>query len=168
MLQLRSTPGLRSRRRIGRTLLASALLTAVAAVPAAAAAAPQAPTAAASVRSDLGSPAYQQVAHFYGAYIDAVAASTEDGGRLATALRTFYLTPRLRSELNTWEWRNHADGVLRAQNTPLAFRVTAGDSAAGHTWSTVRLTWSGGKHPTYSYLTVRSDLRTGKISGIGD
>ncbi|MGW2109711.1 hypothetical protein [Streptomyces sp. NPDC001948] len=167
MLQLRDTQGLRSRRLIGRTLLASALLTAVAAVPAAAAA-PQAPAAATLVRSDLGSSAYQQVAHFYGAYIDAVSASTEDDGRLATALRTFYLTPRLRSELNTWEQRNHADGVLRAQNTPLAFRVTAGDSAAGHTWSTVRLTWSGGKHPTYSYLTVRSDLRTGKISGIGD
>ncbi|MFJ8855297.1 hypothetical protein [Streptomyces sp. NPDC102437] len=167
MLQLRDTPGPRSRRQIGRTLLASALLTAVAAVPAVAAA-PQAPETAASVRSDLGSPAYQQVAHFYGAYIDAVSDSTEDGGRLATSLRTFYLTPRLRSELNTWERRNHADGVLRAQNTPLAFRVTAGDSAAGHTWSTVRLTWSGGKHPTYSYLTVRSDLRTGKISGIGD
>jgi len=103
--------------------------------------------------------------NFYGAYIDAVSAG--DGGRLATALRTFYLTPRLRSELNTWEQRNHADGVLRAQNTPLAFRVTPGDSAAGHTWSTVRLTWSGGEHPTYSYLTVRSDLRNGKISGIG-
>ncbi|WP_405712834.1 MULTISPECIES: hypothetical protein [unclassified Streptomyces] len=165
MLQLRTAQGPRGRRLIGRTLLASALLTAAAVVPAAAAA-PQAPvTAAAPARSDIGAPAYQQVAHFYGAYIDAVTA--EDGGRLATALRTFYLTPQLRDRLGTWEQRNHADGVLRAQNTPLAFRVTPGDSAAGHTWSTVRLTWSGGKHPTYSYLTVRSDLRTGKISGIG-
>ncbi|MFH8515175.1 hypothetical protein ACH4CE_08665 [Streptomyces gelaticus] len=164
MLRHRNAQGPRSRHLTGRTLLASALLTAVAAVPAVAAA-PQAPRTPAPVRSDIASPAYQQVAHFYGAYIDALPA--EDGGRLATALRTFYLTPRLRSELNTWEQRNHADGVLRAQNTPLAFRVTPGDSAAGHTWSTVRLTWSGGKHPTYSYLTVRSDLRTGKISGIG-
>jgi hypothetical protein len=162
---LRNAQGPRARRLIGRTLLASALLTAVAALPAAAAT-PQAPATAASVGADLGAPAHQQVAHFYGAYIDAV--SAEDGGQLATALRTFYLTPRLRSELNTWEQRNHADGVLRAQNTPLAFRVTPGDSGAGHTWSTVRLTWSGGEHPTYSYLTVRSDLRTGKISGIGD
>ncbi|MEV5197685.1 hypothetical protein [Streptomyces sp. NPDC053720] len=165
MLQLRNAQAPRARRLIGRTLLASALLTAVAALPAAAAA-PQTPATAASARSGLSTPAHQQVAHFYGAYIDAV--SAEDGGRLATTLRTFYLTPRLRSELNTWEQRNHADGVLRAQNTPLAFRVTPGDSAAGHTWSTVRLTWSGGKHPTYSYLTVRSDLGTGKISGIGD
>ncbi|MFD7491558.1 hypothetical protein ACFV8T_03955 [Streptomyces sp. NPDC059832] len=167
MPRLRTAQG-PGRRLIGRTLLASALLTAAAAVPAVAHAphAPHAPAAPASVRSDVGAPAYQQVAHFYGAYIDAVTA--EDGGRLATALRTFYLTPHLRSQLNTWEQRNHADGVLRAQNTPLAFRVTRGDSAAGHTWSTVRLTWSEGKHPTYSYLTVRSDLRTGKISGIGE
>ncbi|MFB7307900.1 hypothetical protein [Streptomyces sp. NPDC056192] len=58
------------------------------------------------------------------------------------------------------------DGVLRARNTPLAFKVTAGDSGAGHTWSKVRLTWSGGKQPTYTCLTVQSDLRSGKISGI--
>lgn len=111
-------------------------------------------------------PAFQQVAHFYAAYVDAVTA--EGGGKLATALRTFYLTPHLRTQLKTWEKHNHADGVLRAQNTPLAFRVTSGDSGAGHTWSKVRLTWSNGKHPTYSYLTVRSDLQTGKISGIGE
>ncbi|MFI6723558.1 hypothetical protein NRF20_29410 [Streptomyces sp. R-74717] len=164
MLQLRNSQGPRSRRAIGRTLLATALLTAVAAVPAAAAA-PQAPVAAAPVRSDAGTPAFQQVAHFYAAYLDAVTA--EGGGKLATELRTFYLTPHLRTQLKTWEKRNHADGVLRAQNTPLAFRITSGDSGAGHTWSKVRLTWSNGKHPTYSYLTVRSDLQTGKISGIG-
>ncbi|WP_326742210.1 hypothetical protein [Streptomyces sp. NBC_01768] len=167
MLQLRNAQGPRARRLIGRTLLASALLTAVAALPAAAA--PQTPATAAApapARGETGAPAYQQVAHFYGAYIDAVTA--ENGGRLATDLRNFYLTRQLREQLNTWEQRNHADGVLRAQNTPLAFRVTPGDSAAGHTWSTVRLTWSTGKHPTYSYLTVRSDLHTGKISGIGD
>ncbi|MFE7788319.1 hypothetical protein [Streptomyces sp. NPDC057460] len=45
-------------------------------------------------------------------------------------------------------------------------KVTAGDSGAGHTWSKVRLTWSGAKHPTYTCPTVQSDLRTGKISGI--
>ncbi|MFJ1887454.1 hypothetical protein [Streptomyces sp. NPDC088170] len=165
MLQLRNAQASRNRRRTGRTLLASALLTAVAAVPAVAAT-PQAAHAPASVRNETSTSAHQQVAHFYGAYIDAV--SADGGGKLATALRTFYLTPGLRSQLKTWEQRNHADGVLRAQNTPIAFRVTPDDSAAGHTWSTVRLTWSGGKHPTYSYLTVRSDLRTGKISGIGE
>ncbi|MEU9623538.1 hypothetical protein ACIQWV_22540 [Streptomyces sp. NPDC098085] len=167
MLQLRDAQAPRGRRAIGRTLFATALLTAataVAVVPAGAAA-PQAPAAAAPAHS-AGAPAYQQVAHFYGAYIDAVTA--EGGGKLATALRSFYLTPRLRTQLGAWERRNHADGVLRAQNTPLAFRVTPGESGAGHTWSTVRLTWSTGKHPTYTYLTVRSDLQTGKISGIGE
>ncbi|MET8124542.1 hypothetical protein ABZV67_02900 [Streptomyces sp. NPDC005065] len=160
MIQLRNTPG---RHTAGRTLLITALLAAAAVVPAAAAA-PQAPAAPATVRSTASAPAYQQVAHFYGAYIDA--AGTEGGGTLTIALRAFYLTPALRSQLRTWEARNHADGVLRAQNTPLAFKVTLGDSGAGHTWSKVRLTWSGGKHPTYTYLTVQSDLRTGKISGI--
>ncbi|MFF3395446.1 hypothetical protein ACFYW1_31500 [Streptomyces sp. NPDC002669] len=181
MLQLRIAQGSRSRRTLGRTLLAAAALTAVAAVPAVAAApqaqqaqqqtqqarpTQQAPAAGPAAHGSLGAPAYQQVAHFYGAYIDAV--SGKGGGELATALRKFYLTPQLRSRLDAWERRNHADGVLRAQNVPLALRVTPGDSAAGHTWSTVRLTWSRGEHPTYSYLTVRSDLATGRISDIGD
>jgi hypothetical protein len=165
MLKLRNSQEPRGRRVIGRTLLATALLTAVAAVPAAATA-PQAPVAAAPVRGDAGNPAYQQVAHFYGAYIDAV--TTKGGDKLATALRTFYLTPPLHTQLKAWEKNNHADGVLRAQNTPLAYRVTSGDSGAGHTWSKVRLTWGSGKRTTYSYLTVRSDLRTGKISSIGE
>lgn len=159
MIQLRNRPG---RHTAGRTLLITALL--AAAVVPAAAAAPPAPTAPVTVRGTAPAPAYQQVAHFYGAYIDA--AGTEGGGTLTTALRAFYLTPALRSQLRAWEARNHADGVLRAQNTPLAFKVTPGDSGAGHTWSKVRLTWSGGKHPTYTRLTVRSDLRTGRISGI--
>jgi len=164
-------PGLRDaqdpgrRRTIGRALLAAALLTATAAVPATAAAAPGARTApAAAMRGTAGTPAYQRVAHFYGAYIDAV--SAQDGARLATSLRSSYLTDHLRTELAAWEKRNHADGVLRAQNTPLAFRVTPRDSSTGHTWSAVRLTWSEGKHPTYSYLTVRSDLTTGRLSAI--
>ncbi|MFF8715559.1 hypothetical protein ACF07T_29625 [Streptomyces sp. NPDC015184] len=177
MLQLRIAQGSRSRRALGRTLLAAALLTAVTAVPAVAAA-PQAqqasktpqtrqvPATAPAAHGIIGAPAYQQVAHFYGAYIDAV--SAEGGGELAASLRKFYLTPQLRSRLDAWERRNHADGVLRAQNVPLALRVTPGDSAAGHTWSTVRLAWSRGEHPAYSYLTVRSDLATGRISDIGD
>lgn len=161
MIPLRHAPGLRRRRTAGRTLIAAALLAAASVAPAAAA--PQAPAAPAAVRA-ASTPAYQQVAHFYGAYIDALTA--QGGGKLATALRSFYLTPALRSQLRSWEARNHADGVLRAQNTPLAFKVTRGDSGGGHTWSKVRLTWSGGKHPLYSHLTVQSDLQTGKISGI--
>ncbi|MFJ6566051.1 hypothetical protein ACIQNU_01400 [Streptomyces sp. NPDC091292] len=160
----------------GRVLLTAALLTAVAAVPSAAVTAaptstePTAATAAAAPASTraahTGTPASaaDRVADFYGAYIDVVA----DSGRSRTAsdLRTFYLTSPLRARLATWENRNHADGVLRAQDVPSAWRVTPGDSGAGHTWSTVRLTWGSAKHPTYTYLTVQSDLATKKISDI--
>ncbi|MGC5361718.1 hypothetical protein ACPXCE_08510 [Streptomyces sp. DT24] len=150
-----------SSRTAGRALLVSALLTAVSALPATAAA-PQAPTAPAAHSVALA-PAVQQVGHFYGAYIDAL------GGHdraLATALRTFYLTPRLRAELRDWESRHHADGVLRSQNVPTGYQVTQGSSGAGHTWSRVRLAWGTGEHRTYTQLTVQSDLRTGKISYI--
>lgn len=164
MTQLRTAQRPRGRRLIGRTLLAAALLTAVAAVPAAAAAAPQRVSAAAPAHDEVAAAEARQVAHFYGSYLDAVAA--EDGADLARSLRGFYLTPALRKELSGWESRNHADGVLRAQNIPAGFRVTAGDSGAGHTWSTVRLTWGSAADPTYTYLTVQSDLATGKISDI--
>ncbi|MFF3176245.1 hypothetical protein ACFVQ0_26895 [Streptomyces sp. NPDC057900] len=153
----------RGRRIIGRTLLAAALLTAVAAVPAAAAVAPQRATTAAA-RDDVAEAEAQQVSHFYASYLDAVAA--ENGGNLATALRGFYLAPELRKELRAWEKANHADGVLRAQDVPAAFRVTAGGSGAGHAWTHVRLTWGSVAHPTYTELTVQSALGTGKITGI--
>ncbi|MCZ0999144.1 hypothetical protein O1M63_15190 [Streptomyces mirabilis] len=100
----------------------------------------------------------------YGAYIDAV--TDEGSGHLGSQLRTFYLTKDLRTRLAKWESREHADGVLRAQDVPRAWKVTAGDSGAGHTWSTVRLTWGSAQHPTYTYLTVQSDLATKKISDI--
>ncbi|MFF1921494.1 hypothetical protein ACFVW8_13080 [Streptomyces sp. NPDC058221] len=164
MTALRTAQRPRGRRVIGRTLLAAALLTAVAAVPATAAAAPQRASASAPAHDELAASQAAQVAHFYGAYIDAVA--DENGGGLATALRGFYLTPDLRQELRTWEEANHADGVLRAQDVPAGFRVTAGDSGAGHAWTHVRLTWGSAADPTYTYLTVQSELASGKISGI--
>ena len=152
-----------ARRTAVRTLLASALLAAAVAVPAAAAA-PRATAPAAPVLDGTATQESRLVDHFYGAYTDAVAA--EDGGRLATALRGFYLTPALRASLDDWEAANHADGVLFAQDVPADYRVTPGHSGAGHTWSTVRLTWGSAEDPTYTYVTVRSDLATGKISGI--
>ncbi|MGW1891532.1 hypothetical protein ACWCP6_14930 [Streptomyces sp. NPDC002004] len=162
MTQTRTTGRIR-----GRVLLATALLTAAVAVPSAAAAPavhtssapPSAPT-----RSGGSEAVYDRVAHFYGAYIDV----TTDAGRNTAAkeLRSFYLTPGLRSRLATWENRNHADGVLRAQDVPRAWRVTAGDSGMGHTWTNVRLTWGSAAHPTYTYLVVQSDLATKKISDI--
>ncbi|MEU4168492.1 hypothetical protein AB0F46_16660 [Streptomyces sp. NPDC026665] len=144
----------------GRAVVAAALLIAAgASVPAVASS-----TAAPPARSGSSGPAYDRVADFYGAYIDAV--TDGDSGTLSTRLRSFYLTPALRTQLAGWEHRQHADGVLRAQDVPRAWKVTAGDSGAGHTWSTVRLTWGSAAHPTYTYLTVQSDLATKKISGI--
>ena len=147
-------------RTTGRVLVAAALLAAAgASVPAVAGTATPPPA-----RSGSNGPAYDKVADFYGAYIDAV--TDEGSGHLDTQLRTFYLTSSLRSRLATWEKHEHADGVLRAQDVPRAWKVTAGDSGMGHTWSTVRLTWGSAQHPTYSYLTVQSDLATQKISDI--
>jgi hypothetical protein len=151
-------------RTTGRALVAAALLTAAgASVPAVAGSAGP-PPAPAPARSGANGPAYDRVADFYGAYIDAV---TDSGtGHLDTQLRTFYLTSDLRGRLARWESREHADGVLRAQDVPRAWKVTPRDSGMGHTWSTVRLTWGSAQHPTYTYLTVQSDLATKKISGI--
>ncbi|MGW3666286.1 hypothetical protein [Streptomyces sp. NPDC005141] len=152
--------GIKPSRTTSRALVAAALLiTAGASVPAVARS-----TAPPPARSGSNGPAYDRVADFYGAYIDSV---TDSGsGRLSTQLRSFYLSSGLRSRLTTWENRRHADGVLRAQDVPRAWKVTPGDSGAGHTWSTVRLTWGSDRHPTYTYLTVQSDLATKKISDI--
>ncbi|MCX4449053.1 hypothetical protein ACIOEZ_12130 [Streptomyces sp. NPDC087866] len=154
-----------ARRTAARTLLASALLAAAVAVPASAAA-PSGTDRVAPAADETATQESRLVDHFYGAYTDAVAA--EDGGKLATALRSFYLTPALRARLADWEAANHADGVLLAQDVPADYRVTPGHSGAGHTWSTVRLTWGSAEDPSYTYLTVRSDLATGKISAIRD
>ncbi|MCQ9178032.1 hypothetical protein KMT30_03055 [Streptomyces sp. IBSBF 2953] len=80
-----------------------------------------------------------RVADFYGAYIDAV--TDEGGGDLADALRKHYLTPAFQKELNAWEDANHADGVLQAQNVPLAWKVTD-NGTADYTEAVVTLTWS--------------------------
>ncbi|MFF1548170.1 hypothetical protein [Streptomyces sp. NPDC058291] len=92
-------------------------------------------------RSVSGKPSddITRVADFYGAYIDAV--TDEDGGPLADALREHYLTPAFQKELNAWEEANHANGVLQAQNVPLAWKVTD-NGAADHTEAVVTLTWS--------------------------
>ncbi len=110
-------------------LVAAALLATAASAPAFACSSTPPP-----VRSGANGPAYDRVANFYGAYIDAV--TDEGSGHLGSQLRTFYLTKDLRTRLAKRESREHADGVLRAQDVPRAWKVTAGDSGAGHTWST--------------------------------
>ncbi|KPH99606.1 hypothetical protein OK074_0735 [Actinobacteria bacterium OK074] len=152
-------------RTTGRLLVAAAVVaTAAASAPAFAGATTADATSAPPSRSGTSGAAYERVADFYGAYIDAV---TDQGtGRLADELRNFYLTKGLRVRLAKWEEVHHADGVLRAQDVPRGWEVTPSDSGMGHTWSRVRLTWGSVAHPTYTYLTVQQDLATKKISGI--
>ena len=84
-----------------------------------------------------------RIADFYGAYIDAQS-DPEGGGRLAEELRTYYLTPALRKKLKTWEAKNNADGVLRAQNVPAAWKVTD-NGTANYTEAGITFTWGNGK-----------------------
>ncbi|MFI5796563.1 hypothetical protein [Streptomyces sp. NPDC051677] len=96
---------------------------------------------AGSPRSVSGKPSdnITRIADFYGAYIDAV--TDEGGGKLADELRKHYLTPAFQKELKAWEEKNHANGVLQAQNVPLAWKVTDNGTAANYTEAVVTLTW---------------------------
>ncbi|MFH7599429.1 hypothetical protein WDV06_30665 [Streptomyces racemochromogenes] len=119
---------------------------------------------AAAPPSVSGSPegAFTRIADFYGSYIDAV---YDGDGRTADQLRAFYLSEPLRRELGQWEEANHADGVLRAQNVPLKWKVTSVDSGMGKTNAAVTLTWSGS---TTTTVHVQADLATRKITAIRD
>lgn len=116
-------------------------------------------------RSVSGKPSdnITRIADFYGAYIDAVSGHT---GTLPGGLRAAYLTKALRTKLAAWEAREHADGVLRAQDVPVKWSVAADDSATGHVRSTVTLTWGHGPHPEVTRLTVVSDTHTHLITAI--
>ncbi|MFI5873616.1 hypothetical protein ACIBAH_14405 [Streptomyces sp. NPDC051445] len=118
---------------------------------------------AGSPRSVSGKPSdnITRIADFYGAYIDAV--NDEGGGKLADELRKHYLTPALQKELAAWEDENHANGVLRAQNVPLAWKVTD-NGTADHTEAVVTLTW--GSSGT-TKLVVDMTRTTHKIFHIG-
>ncbi|MCX5151922.1 hypothetical protein OHB36_35105 [Streptomyces sp. NBC_00320] len=121
-------------------------------------------TGAAAAPSVSGSPegAFSRIATFYGAYIDAV---YDNDGTRAKQLRAAYLSAPLQRELAKWEETNHADGVLRAQNVPLEWKVTYVDSGMGKTNATVTLTWSG---TDTTRLRVQADLKTRKILSITD
>lgn len=98
-------------------------------------------------RSVSGKPSdnITRIADFYGTYIDAV--TDEGSGELRDALRAQYLTPGFQNELDSWEAKEHADGVLRAQNVPLAWKVTD-NGTAKYTEAVVTLTWSAGQTST--------------------
>jgi len=103
-----------------------------------------------------------RVADFYGTYIDAV--TDEDRGNLGTALRAHYLTTGFQKQLKAWEEREHADGVLRAQNVPLAWKVTD-NGTANHTEFVVTLTWS---RNTSTQLVVDVTRDSHEIYRIGE
>ncbi|MFE7958604.1 hypothetical protein [Streptomyces sp. NPDC057413] len=115
-------------------------------------------------RSVSGKPSdnITRIADFYGAYIDAV--TDENSGGLGQALRSQYLTPAFQKELNAWEAKNHANGVLRAQNVPLAWKVTD-HGTADHTEAVITLTWSKSSTTT---LIVDMTRSSHKIFHIGD
>ena len=127
---------------------------------------PAATPAAAHAPIASGSPssAVDRVADFYGAYIDAHYGKGMGG--LGADLRAHYLTKGLQVQLAAWEKKNHADGVLRAQNVPNAWAVTAANAGAGHVFTTVVFTWGTGRHATHTQVSVQSDLATGLISNI--
>ncbi|MFD8999891.1 hypothetical protein ACFV0T_02720 [Streptomyces sp. NPDC059582] len=115
-------------------------------------------------RSVSGKPSdnITRIADFYGAYIDAV--TDEGGGALADALRKHYLTPAFQKELAAWEAKEHANGVLRAQNVPLAWKVTD-NGTADHTEAVVTLTWNSQDTTT---LIVDMTRGSHKIFHIGE
>ncbi|KPI12890.1 hypothetical protein OV450_0236 [Actinobacteria bacterium OV450] len=100
--------------------------------------------------------AFTRITDFYGAYIDAV---YDGDGALADRLRAAYLSVPLQRELRTWEDANHADGVLRAQNVPLRWKVTSTGNGMGKANATVTLTWGGDT----TQILVQADLGTRRI-----
>ncbi|MFG2308743.1 hypothetical protein ACGFS9_08630 [Streptomyces sp. NPDC048566] len=129
----------------------------------------QHPHSVAATTAVTGDPraAVTRVADFYGAYIDSIwdiedpAASAN-----ATALRAFYLSPAEQRRVAAFEAKEHADGVLFAQNVPVKWNVRYTGSGAGHATALVTLTWSDGADPEVSTIKVQTDLRTRKITDL--
>ncbi|MGX5186851.1 hypothetical protein ACWKT5_29830 [Streptomyces avermitilis] len=114
-------------------------------------------------RSISGKPAdsVTRIADFYGAYIDAQS-DPDNGGKLVDALRKYYVSASYLKELKAWEDKNHADGVLRAQNVPVRWKVTD-NGTADYTEAVVTLTW-GDKTTTKLIVDM---TRSHKIFHIG-
>ncbi|MGV9993471.1 hypothetical protein [Streptomyces sp. NPDC003374] len=142
-----------------RTVLAAGVLAVALGLGATA----QASAGAPRVVSGKPSDDITRVADFYGTYIDAVL--DEDRGGLGRALRSHYLTPAFQKELAAWEDREGADGVLRAQNVPVAWKVTANGTTGTYTEAVVTLTWGGG---TTTRLVVDMTRDGHRIFHIGE
>lgn len=91
----------------------------------------------------------------------------EDSGNLGKALRGHYLTPAYQKELAAWEDREHADGVLRAQNVPLAWKVTDAGTVRNRTEAVVTLTWSRGSTTRLVVDMARDSHRVFRIGEKG-
>lgn len=113
-------------------------------------------TSTAAVQSVSGTPgqAVTRVADFYGAYIDAKGDYTDPDIALATALRNHYLTPDFAKRLATWEKKNGADGVLRAQNVPTKWTVTDNGTVGNGHEVIVTLTFGSGETTQKTKLFV--------------
>lgn len=159
-----------TRIRIRTTLIATAALAAAFSLVAAtsASAGSSAPSAAPTAATE-GDPrdVTGRVAHFYGSYIDSVydiedpAASAD-----AKALKKFYLSAAAQKKVAAFEAKEHADGILFAQNVPVKWKVAYTGSGAGHATSLVTLTWSDGENPDITKIKVQSDLKTRKITDL--
>ncbi|NKI41855.1 hypothetical protein [Streptomyces physcomitrii] len=108
-----------------------------------------------------------RVADFYGGYIDAVY-DLEDpaAARAAEAARAFHLSAAAQKKVAAYEEKEHADGILFAQNVPVKWKVSADGTGAGHADTLVTLTWSDGPDPQVTQIAVRSDLTTRKITDL--
>ncbi|UXY17835.1 hypothetical protein N8I84_03105 [Streptomyces cynarae] len=142
-----------------RTVLTAGVLAVALGVGATAQASAGAPRSVSGKPSDN----ITRIADFYGAYIDAVI--DEDRGNLGQVLRSHYLTPAFEKELAAWEDREHADGVLRAQNVPLAWKVTENGTTRNYTEAVVTLTWS---RDTTTKLVVDMTRDSHRIFHIGE
>ncbi|WP_333775231.1 hypothetical protein [Streptomyces sp. IBSBF 3136] len=155
-----------------KTLLTAVALTAgltLAAVTPALAGTGASHTTRAAVSTAQGDPrdVTQRVADFYGAYIDAVWDGEDPSAAAdAKALRAFYLSPAAQRHVAAYEARNHANGILFAQNVPVKWKVVHTGSGAGHATSRVTLTWSDGAGAQVTKIDVLSDLKTRKITDL--
>ncbi|WP_369394044.1 hypothetical protein AB5J72_45645 [Streptomyces sp. CG1] len=159
----------RSRKTLFTAVALAGGLTLAAVTPALAGTTANRTTRAAAVASAQGDPrnATQHVADFYGAYIDAVwATDDKSAGDAAKALRAFYLSADARKKVAAFEKKEHADGILFAQNVPVKWKVTYTGSGSGHATSRVTLTWGDGPHAEVSTIDVQSSLKTLKITDL--
>ncbi|MGW4563580.1 hypothetical protein ACWEN3_14585 [Streptomyces sp. NPDC004561] len=159
----------RSRKTLLTAVALAAGLSLAAVTPALAGASASHTTRAAAVSSAQGDPrnVTQHVTDFYGAYIDAVwATGDKSAGADAKALRAFHLSAAAQKKVAAFEKKEHADGILFAQNVPVKWKVAYTGSGAGHATSRVTLTWSDGPHAEVTRIDVLSDLKTLKITDL--